>query len=243
MMLPWSIIEGVLKDYTPVGHVDKAHSIDGHMKTVYKNARSIIDIDLELVKDIEINYNVLSIMVGFHDISRHVEMNDKSVDHSKKGAEVVEALLTDHDKVAKYRLPVLASNEIKMICDGIRSHRYSSNINPNSYEASVLQDADRLDSIGSAGLVRTIYYSERVGIPIHTPDIIPKVKYTRATATSAVNQLLEKNLAINADTFNTVGGKYLCGSGLSRIKDFVNGEIRRAPFTKPLHEVHLNRLK
>ena len=243
MMLPWSVIEGVLRDYMPSRNVDKAHSIEGHMQPVYENARSIINIDLTHTRRLEINYDVLSIMVGFHDISRHVETTNPSINHAVKGAEEVRKLLENHDKATKYGLPILTSDEIQTIYEGIRSHRYSSNIRANSYEGSVLQDADRLEAVGKTGLERALKYGKKIGLPVHTPDILPNKKYISSGSASTVNHLLEKCLAINVDSFNTIGGKELCGDGMKIMQDFVKGEIRRAPFTKPLDKVHLNRLK
>ena len=54
----------------------------------------------------------------------------------------------------------------------IRTHRYRKNNLPESLEAKILFDADKLDATGTMGIARTLIYKGTVSEPIYTllPD-------------------------------------------------------------------------
>jgi len=60
--------------------------------------------------------------------------------------------------------------EIDSIHHAISAHSFSANIPCETLEAKVLQDADRLDSLGAIGLVRTIQVSTLLNRPIYSED-------------------------------------------------------------------------
>ena len=58
------------------------------------------------------------------------------------------------------------SQRIEPVLHCIRAHRYRGEEQPNSLEAKVLFDADKLDVIGAFGVARTIGYAVQAGAPI-----------------------------------------------------------------------------
>jgi len=58
------------------------------------------------------------------------------------------------------------SERIEPVLHCIRAHRYRGVEQPNSLEAKVLFDADKLDVIGAFGVARTIGYALQAGAPI-----------------------------------------------------------------------------
>ncbi|MCG7573037.1 HD domain-containing protein [Phaeobacter sp. CNT1-3] len=52
----------------------------------------------------------------------------------------------------------------------IRAHSFSAGIEPESHEAQILRDADRLDAIGAIGLARCFAVSGSLGRPLYAPD-------------------------------------------------------------------------
>ncbi len=62
------------------------------------------------------------------------------------------------------------SSEIDAVCHAIEAHSYSAAIPPRSIEAKIVQDADRLDSLGAIGLARTFAISGRMGRCLLDPD-------------------------------------------------------------------------
>jgi uncharacterized protein len=53
----------------------------------------------------------------------------------------------------------------------VLTHRYRNDHAPQSIEAKILFDADKLDSIGAVGIGRAFLFSGEVGAKLHNPDI------------------------------------------------------------------------
>lgn len=52
----------------------------------------------------------------------------------------------------------------------IAAHSFSANITPKTLEAKIVQDADRLDSLGAIGIARTIMVGTVLGTPFYNPN-------------------------------------------------------------------------
>ena len=57
-----------------------------------------------------------------------------------------------------------------VIHHAIRAHSFSAGIPPETIEARVVQDADRLDALGAIGLARCLMVGERLGLPLYHPE-------------------------------------------------------------------------
>lgn len=51
----------------------------------------------------------------------------------------------------------------------IIAHSFSANVPPQTLEARILQDADRLDAIGAIGIARCFYIAGRLGAQLYEP--------------------------------------------------------------------------
>ncbi|HIJ05854.1 MAG: Metal dependent phosphohydrolase [Methanomicrobiales archaeon 53_19] len=93
----------------------------------------------------------------FHDIARPLE-EETGIPHEEQGAEMAEAYL---------RSIQYPGDMIHSICHAIRVHRYSLGIAPETPEAEILSDADKLDAMGATGIARTFMQAgeEASGIP------------------------------------------------------------------------------
>ena len=56
-----------------------------------------------------------------------------------------------------------------MSAHAIEAHSFSANIPPLTLEAKIVQDADRLDSLGMLGVARTFYIAGRMGSGLYHP--------------------------------------------------------------------------
>lgn len=112
---------------------------------------------------------ILSIAAYLHDIGRaHQDMSKGSVCHAEKGAEIAGNMLET------YPIPIEKKGNI-IHC--IKSHRYRNSHHPETLEAKVLFDADKLDAIGAVGIARAYLFAGEVGALLHNPDADPqKVK-------------------------------------------------------------------
>ncbi len=106
---------------------------------------------------------VLEIAAYLHDIGRSYEDASKGgVCHGEKGAEMARELLSTY--------PISDDQKANVIhCIG--SHRFRGKWQPQTLEAKVLFDADKLDAIGAVGIARTFLFAGEVGAKLHNPDI------------------------------------------------------------------------
>jgi len=81
----------------------------------------------------------------FHDIARQKE-RETGIPHEEAGAQMAERYLRsiqyDEERILK-------------ITHAIRTHRYRSTVKPETLEARILSDADKLDAMGAVGIART----------------------------------------------------------------------------------------
>lgn len=126
-----------------------AHSID-HVIRVYNLCKLISDTESN------VNMNVLEPAALLHDIARAIESNDQSgtTDHAILGSmmagEILEELEYPQDLIGQ-------------IQHCIHTHRYRSGNEPETIEAKILFDADKLDIIGSVGIARTFMLAGQFG--------------------------------------------------------------------------------
>jgi uncharacterized protein len=76
---------------------------------------------------------------------------------------------------AEQAVDVLRQNDcqphlIDPIRECIRIHAFSRGVVPETIEGKVLQDADRLDSIGAIGIARCFATSAEMAVPFYQPD-------------------------------------------------------------------------
>ena len=88
---------------------------------------------------------VLIPAVLFHDVARPIE-DETGIPHQEEGARIAEKYLrqTGYD-----------AERIPAIVHAIRSHRFSTGPEPETLEARILSDADKLDAMGAVGIART----------------------------------------------------------------------------------------
>ena len=102
---------------------------------------------LRLAKGERVDLDVIKAAALLHDIGGVSEQNDHTghTDHSLESARIAEPFLTELG---------LNKDKIKHILACIISHRYRTTTKPESLEAKIVFDADKLDAIGAIGLAR-----------------------------------------------------------------------------------------
>ncbi len=121
----------------------------------------VYNLCLHLAKDKpNIDLDVLKTAALLHDIARVKEDQDKTgkTDHAILSAEMAEKILKDFD---------YSEEKIEKIKNCIISHRTRSAEAPESKEAEILSDADKLDIMGAVGLSRMFAYVGRYGQKIY----------------------------------------------------------------------------
>ncbi|MCT4642799.1 MAG: HD domain-containing protein [Bacteriovoracaceae bacterium] len=122
--------------------VDSSHDIF-HFERVWKVSKNIID---EL--DEPVDELVILAAAYFHDIVCFAKDDPRRSQSSKHAAIRTTEILTQMD---------FPKDKISHVADCIESHSFSAGIECKTLEAKIVQDADRMESLGAIGLARTFY--------------------------------------------------------------------------------------
>jgi uncharacterized protein len=96
-----------------------------------------------------------------HDIGRKEQFLDPRVCHALAGSQKAYDFLVSIG---------FAEEKAQHIKDCISTHRYRANDPPESIEAKILFDADKIDATGTLGIARTIFYVGQISEPLYTVD-------------------------------------------------------------------------
>lgn len=164
---------------------------------------------IEIGTDEQANMDILLPAAIFHDIARPMEKKS-GTPHEEEGAIMAECYLKSIQYPDEYIGPVIHA---------IKAHRFSTQLVPETLEAKILSDADKIDAIGAVGIARTfISAGERNG------DI-----------TDAMDHIHEKLLNLK-DLMYTQAGKRITETRHDFLVSFVrtiNDEMNNHDFTIP----------
>lgn len=135
---------------------DSAHDKE-HIYRVLYNALRIAN------KEKNVDYDVLISACLLHDIGRREQFEKPELCHAIIGSEKAYSFLIDNGFECQF------AEKVKQC---IKTHRYRKNNSPQSLEAKILFDADKLDATGTTGIARTLIYKGTVSEPIYSllPD-------------------------------------------------------------------------
>ena len=135
---------------------DSAHDKE-HIYRVLYNALTIA------AEEPAADTDVLVCACLLHDVGRAAQFADPSVCHARAGGEKAYRFLTENGFAEEFARHVQAC---------ITTHRFRRETPPESIEAKILFDADKLDVTGALGVARTLLYQGEVGDPLYTlrPD-------------------------------------------------------------------------
>lgn len=99
------------------------------------------------------NTFVLKVSALLHDIGR---IKEKIYPFLRNHANFSADMALEFLKSQEYPI---AEKDIENIIHSIKAHSFSNNIKPETLEAKILSDADKLDALGAIGLYRTIGFT------------------------------------------------------------------------------------
>ena len=134
---------------------DAAHDI-AHIHRVWSNAQAIAQKDA-----LEVEQDVLRAATVFHDLVNLPKDAPNRAVASRLSAQAADPILAD--------LGMSAVNRAK-VAHAITAHSYSAGIPPETDEARILRDADRLDALGAIGIARMMAVSGALGRAIYDPN-------------------------------------------------------------------------
>lgn len=133
---------------------DSAHDC----QHIYRVLYSALDI-AESENDVDIEVLVVACLL--HDIGRKKQFENPSLCHAMEGGEIA------YDYLIQQGWNKDKANHVKKC---IISHRYRTDNPPDSIEAKILFDADKLDATGAMGIARTLIYKGQVNEPLYLVD-------------------------------------------------------------------------
>ncbi len=110
----------------------------------------------------EADWDIVRFAALLHDFARPEEMASKGGScHAREGAVLAERLLREY-----------GANEVfaARIGEAVRTHRYRSGDRPQSIEAEIVYDADKLDSLGAVGIGRAFLFAGREHARLHNSE-------------------------------------------------------------------------
>jgi uncharacterized protein len=178
-----------------------------HVERVYALA-------MHIGKEEGADLEIIAISAILHDIARPEEFRSKGkVCHAQLGAKMAKEILFKHG---------YDQQTINKVTHCIETHRYRNNSVPNTKEAKVLYDADKIDSLGAVGIGRLFMFAGEHKNKLHNTkgiDIKETKEYTKEDTAYRefvfkISKLKEKML--------TVEGKRIAQERDHYMRDFFN---------------------
>jgi uncharacterized protein len=179
---------------------DGSHDI-AHILRVFRNA-------MRIQAEEGGNARLLTAAVLLHDCVSVEKNSPLRAQASALAAEKASGLLKDLG---------WAESDVGMVAHAITAHSFSANVPPETLEAKILQDADRLDAIGMVGAARCFYIAGRLGSGLYDP-FDPMAANRPLDDKRFTIDHFETKLFKLADGFQTETGRVLARERHARLK-------------------------
>ena len=129
------------------------------------HSERVFQMAMAMGKKMDADLSILAPAALLHDIGRNRESRSRgNVCHAEQGAAMALPILRDLG---------YSEADSAAICHCIRAHRFRSATQPESLEAKIIFDADKLDSIGAIGIGRAFLFAGQIGARLHNAEIDP----------------------------------------------------------------------
>jgi uncharacterized protein len=113
-----------------------------------------------------------------------------------------------------------SDDDIADVAHAVTAHSFSANVPPETLEAKILQDADRLDAIGMVGAARCFYIAGRLGSGLYDPFDPAAGDRPLDDKRYAIDHFQTKLFKL-ADGFQTRTGRELAAARDRSLRDFL----------------------
>jgi uncharacterized protein len=182
---------------------DAAHD-EGHVRRVVANAKKLAEAE-------GADLAVVLPAAWLHDCVVIPKTSPQRSSASRLAAEHAGTLL----RAAGY-----PAQHIPAIEHAIEAHSFSARVAPQTLEARVVQDADRLEALGAVGIARTLITGGANGTPFYnSPEPFP-VTRVADDRTSIIDHFFTKLLTL-AETMQTAAGRAAAQQRAQFLKQFL----------------------
>ncbi len=213
--------------------MNNSDKVINEAKTIFMNARKSHDWDhtqrvynlcLKIGAKENADIEILKLAAVLHDIGRvfKFKKDGKKLNHAERGAIKSAEILKNHD---------FSKETIEKVINCVETHRFRDNKEPQSLEAKILFDADKLDAIGAIGIGRAFVYSGEIGAKVHNKNIdIEKTKEDTEEDTAYREYMFKlkkiKNRLFTEEAKKIAEGRHqFMEEFFARINKEVDGEI------------------
>ena len=139
---------------------DAIHDFD-HVQRVLTTAE-------RLAREENADWEIVRTATLLHDVARG-HGDRMAEDHARAGAEIARQLLSGHP-----------AEKVEAVAHAVAAHRFRAGPAPQTIEAKVLHDADKLDAIGAIGVARAFAFGGFEGQRLWA-DVPPGYQESQAT--------------------------------------------------------------
>lgn len=149
------------------------HKIKEEVKKLYaatspshdwSHVERVLRLCVRIGKNEGANLKILKLAALLHDVGRKKQdASDGEIDHASLGANMAQELLEKRN---------YSEQTIQRVKHCIEAHRFRSDVMPESKEAKILFDADKLDAIGAVGLARGFAFVGEIGAKLYDKEIL-----------------------------------------------------------------------
>ncbi len=183
---------------------DPSHRID-HIDRVMHNA-------LTINKHEHADLAIIVPAVMLHDCVPIDKQSPQRAQASRLSADAAITLLQQWQYPAEFH---------QDIASAIASHSFSANIDPASLEAKIVQDADRLDSLGAIGIARTFMCAGKFNNIIYSTNDPFADTRSLDDKQFAIDHFYQKLLTLK-DRFQTITGRQLATQRTALMQTYLN---------------------
>jgi uncharacterized protein len=138
--------------------LDKMQDVAHDKYHVYRVLNSALDIAMHIGG---VSMDVLVAACLLHDIGRDTQFTDLDLCHAQIGGNMAYEFLLSKN---------WSSEKALHVKECISTHRYRGDNLPQTIEAKILFDADKLEACGAIGIARTLIYGGQIGEPLYIYD-------------------------------------------------------------------------
>jgi uncharacterized protein len=197
------VLDSLKREVIKIMDNDPAHDFE-HVMRVYNNAKKIS-------KEEKANQKLVLSAALLHDIVSYPKSSKRSKFSSIDSAKKSKLILKKYD---------FTTEEIIIVFDAIVDHSFSQNKIPQTLEGKILQDADRLDALGSIGIARVFATSGSLNRPFYNIDDPFCAKRNPDDNLWAVDHFFNKLLKLEF-MMNTKSGKIEAKKRTKVLKEFL----------------------